>query len=107
MQLPSKLLLFHNNLISLNCLIYILRKKNISPKKRAPRNAKNKRGKASYPMDIGDEFEVEIFDVAPNGEGVAKIKGYPTFIKNAKLNDRVKIKVTALIDGAVDAEIVT
>ena len=92
--------------MSLNCPIHLRGRSKISPKKRAPRNAKNRRGKAGYPMEIGDEFEVEIFDIAPNGEGVAKIKGYPTFIKNAKLNDHVKIRVTALIDGAADAEIV-
>jgi predicted RNA-binding protein with TRAM domain len=58
-------------------------------------------------MNIGDEFEVDIFDVAPNGEGVAKIKGFPVFIKNAKLNDHVKVRITALISGAVDAELVS
>ncbi len=57
-------------------------------------------------MDVGDEFEVDIFDVAPNGEGVAKVKGYPIFIKNAKLNEHVKIRITALISGAGDAEVV-
>jgi len=58
-------------------------------------------------MNIGDEFEVDIFDVAPNGEGVAKIKGFPVFIKNAKLNEHVKVRITALISGAVDAELVS
>jgi TRAM domain len=48
-------------------------------------------------MNVGDEFEVTIFDVAPNGEGVAKIKNYPVFIKNAKLNDRVKISFFSFI----------
>jgi predicted RNA-binding protein with TRAM domain len=49
---------------------------------------------------------VSIFDVAPNGEGVAKIKNYPVFIKNAKLNERVKIRITNLTAGTADAEIV-
>ena len=57
-------------------------------------------------MDIGEEFEVDIFDVAPNGEGVAKIKGFPVFIKNAKLNEHVKVRITALVSGAADAELV-
>ena len=57
-------------------------------------------------MDVGEEFEVDIFDVAPNGEGVAKIKNYPVFIKDAKLNEHVKIRITQLIAGAADAEIV-
>jgi predicted RNA-binding protein with TRAM domain len=56
-------------------------------------------------MDIGDEYEVEIFDIAPNGEGVAKIKNYPVFIKNAKLNERIKVRITSLNAGSADAEI--
>ncbi|HSQ48113.1 MAG TPA: TRAM domain-containing protein [Candidatus Deferrimicrobiaceae bacterium] len=58
-------------------------------------------------MEIGEEFEVDVFDIAPNGEGVAKIKGFPVFIKDAKLNEHVKIRITALISGAADAELVT
>jgi 23S rRNA (uridine2552-2'-O)-methyltransferase len=57
-------------------------------------------------MDIGEEFEVTIFDVAPNGEGVAKIKNYPVFVKGAKLNERVTVRITSLTAGAADAEIV-
>jgi 23S rRNA (uracil1939-C5)-methyltransferase len=57
-------------------------------------------------MSVGEEYEVTIFDVAPNGEGVAKIKNYPVFVKNAKLNERVKIKITSLTAGTADAEIV-
>jgi len=56
-------------------------------------------------MDIGDEFEVDIFDVAPNGEGVAKIKGFVVFVKGAKLNEHVKIRITALVSGSADAEL--
>ena len=77
-----------------------------SPKKRAPRNAKNKGKGIAYPMEIGEEFEVEIINVSPNGEGVAKIKGFPIFIKNAKLNEHVKIKITNLMSGAADADLV-
>ncbi len=57
-------------------------------------------------MDIGEEFEVTIFDVAPNGEGVAKIKNYPVFVKGAKLNDTVTVRIISLNAGAADAEIV-
>jgi 23S rRNA (uracil1939-C5)-methyltransferase len=57
-------------------------------------------------MDIGDEYEVEIFDITPNGEGVAKIKNYPVFVKNAKLKERIKVRITSLTAGSADAEIV-
>ena len=57
-------------------------------------------------MDIGNEYEVDIFDIAPNGEGVAKIKNYPVFIKDAKLKDRIKVRLISLTAGCADAEIV-
>lgn len=58
-------------------------------------------------MDIGEEYEVEIFDIAPNGEGVAKIKNYPVFVKDAKLKERIKVRITSLTAGSADAEKVT
>jgi predicted RNA-binding protein with TRAM domain len=57
-------------------------------------------------MEIGEEFDVDIIDISPNGEGVAKIKGFPVFIKNAKANEHVKIRITNLISGCADAEVV-
>ena len=57
-------------------------------------------------MEIGEEFEVDVIDMSPNGEGVAKIKGFPVFIKNAKVNANVKIRITNLISGCADAEVV-
>ena len=58
-------------------------------------------------MEVGEEFEVDIFDVSPNGEGVAKIKNFPVFIKGARQNEHVKIRITALVSGSADAELVT
>ena len=57
-------------------------------------------------MEIGKDYEVDIENVSPNGEGVAKIKGFPVFIKNAKLNEHLKIRIISLESGAADAEIV-
>jgi predicted RNA-binding protein with TRAM domain len=78
-----------------------------SPKKRAPRNAKNRRGQGiDYPFEIGDEYEVEIEDMTPRGDGIAKIKGFPVFIGNAKPNEHVKIKITDIGSGCADAQII-
>jgi predicted RNA-binding protein with TRAM domain len=90
----------HSNVESEECLF--------SPKKRAPRNAKNKHGKGiNYPIKIGEEYEVDIVNMTPNGEGIARIKGFPIFISNAKPNEHLKIKITNLISGCADAQIIT
>ncbi|MGA3061202.1 MAG: TRAM domain-containing protein [Candidatus Bathyarchaeia archaeon] len=55
---------------------------------------------------MGDEYEVEVEDVTPKGEGIAKIKGFPVFIGNAKTNEHLKIKIIDIGSGCADAEIV-
>jgi len=45
--------------------------------------------------------------MSPNGEGIAKIKGFLIFIGNAKVNEHHKVKITHLESGCADAQIVT
>lgn len=40
-----------------------------------------------------EEFEVDVVDMGFEGEGIAKINGYTTFIKGALKNEKVKIKI--------------
>ncbi|MGA2681916.1 MAG: TRAM domain-containing protein [Candidatus Bathyarchaeia archaeon] len=56
---------------------------------------------------MGDEYEVEVEQMSPNGEGIAKIKDFLVFIANAKLNEHLRIKITHLESGCADAQIVT
>lgn len=78
----------------------------ISPKKRAPRNAKNKRGKRDCPVTIGNEYEVEVVQMSPNGEGIARVKGFPVLVGDVKLGDQVKVKITYVDSVSADAEVV-
>ncbi len=77
-----------------------------SPKKRAPRNAKSRGRGINYPFEIGDEYEVDVEEMSPNGEGIAKIKGFPVFIGNAKANEHLRVRITKIISGCADAEII-
>jgi predicted RNA-binding protein with TRAM domain len=80
----------------------------MSPKKRSPRNAKNKRGRGieNLPVKLGKEYEVDITETSPNGEGIARIKGFLIFIPNKKPGDHVKVKITRLYSMNADAEVV-
>jgi len=81
----------------------------MSPRKRSPRNAKSKRGRGqdNCPVETGKEYEVDITETSPQGEGIARIKGYPVFIGNAKPGDHLRIKITTPGPVAAEAEIVT
>ncbi|MCW4005376.1 MAG: TRAM domain-containing protein [Candidatus Bathyarchaeota archaeon] len=61
----------------------------------------------AYPVELGEEYELEIVETTPNGEGVGKIKGFPVFVKNAPLGANVKVRVTKLEGGCADAQIAT
>lgn len=80
----------------------------MSPKKRSPRNAKNKRGRSieNLPVELGKEYEVDITEMSPKGEGIAKMRGFSIFVVNAKPGARVKVKIVKLDSVCADAEIV-
>jgi predicted RNA-binding protein with TRAM domain len=79
----------------------------MSPK-RSPRNAKSKRGRESgnVPIELGREYEVDITEMSPNGEGVARIRGFIIFVADAKLEQRAKVRIKRIDSMSANAEIV-
>jgi len=80
----------------------------MSPSKRSPRNAKSKRdrGVVNSPVETGKEYEVDITETSPQGEGIARIKGFLVFVGNAKPGDHLRIKITKVGPMDAGAEIV-
>ncbi len=56
---------------------------------------------------MGKEYEVDISEISPNGEGVGRVKNFMVFVGNVKLGDHVKVKITRLDSVGADAEIVS
>jgi predicted RNA-binding protein with TRAM domain len=81
------------------------RERLISPRKRSPRNAKNKRDRGGCPLIIGEEYEVGISQMSPSGEGIASVKGVLILIGNVKIGDHVKVKITNIDSVSAYAEI--
>lgn len=78
----------------------------ISPKKRSPRNAKNKR-KADCPVILRNEYDVDISQMSPNGEGLAIVKGFWVFVPSVKLGEKVKVRIIYIDSISADAEVVS
>ena len=78
------------------------------PKKKSPRNAKSKRGRDSenLPVELGKEYQVDITEMSPNGEGVARVRGYLVLVANGKIGNGVKVKINRLDSMSAEAEIV-
>ena len=58
------------------------------------------------PVGLGEELEVEITELSPKGEGIAKSQGYVIYVADTKPGDRVKIKVTRITGKAANATVI-
>jgi predicted RNA-binding protein with TRAM domain len=45
------------------------------------------------PVEVGKEYDVEIQDIAREGDGIARVEGFVIFVPEAKVGDKVKITV--------------
>ena len=45
------------------------------------------------PVELGEELEVEISELSPKGEGIAKNQGFVIYVDGAKVGDHVKVKM--------------
>ena len=77
--------------------------------KKSQRNAKNRRDRFvnKCPVEIGNEYEVDITETTPNGAGIARIKGFLILIADTKPGDHIKVTITKTDPLNAEAEIVT
>jgi len=58
------------------------------------------------PVKDGEEIEVLVEAVGKKGDGIAKIQGYTIFIEGAKMDEKVKVKITKAKEKFAFAEII-
>ncbi len=58
------------------------------------------------PVELGQELDVTIIDLAPSGDGRLSIRGYTIIVPKAKPRDCVKIKITQLDENAAVGKII-
>ena len=44
-------------------------------------------------LKVGKEYEVDVTQISRQGDGVARVQGFVVFVKNAKVGQKVKVKV--------------
>ena len=76
--------------------------------KKSQRDAKNRsrRNVNKCPVEIGNDYEVDITEITPNGAGIARIKGFLILIANTKLGDHIKVTITKTEPLNAEAEII-
>ncbi len=50
------------------------------------------------PINVGEEYEVEITEVGSKGDGIARIKNFVVFIANGKKGEKAKITIKEVRD---------
>jgi predicted RNA-binding protein with TRAM domain len=46
------------------------------------------------PIKVGEEYDVEIKETGSRGDGIARIKNFVVFVNDAKVGEKVRIKIT-------------
>ena len=57
----------------------------------------NRFGDGSFgpkPVETGKEYDVQITETSRQGDGIAKVQGFVIFVKNAKVGQSTKVKIT-------------
>lgn len=45
------------------------------------------------PVNVGEEYDVEINEVGTRGDGIARVKNFVVFVANAKKGEKTRIKI--------------
>lgn len=58
------------------------------------------------PVETGKEYDVHITETSRQGDGIARVRGFVIFVKNGKVGQASKIKVTNVGARFATAELV-
>jgi predicted RNA-binding protein with TRAM domain len=64
------------------------------------------KGFKRYPVEFGEELEVQITELSPKGEGIARNQGFVIYVVDAKPGERVRVKITRRTGKAAYAQVI-
>ncbi|HZA06711.1 MAG TPA: TRAM domain-containing protein [Nitrososphaeraceae archaeon] len=50
-------------------------------------------GRPTAVLEVGKEYEVDVTEISRQGDGIARVQGFVVFVKNAKVGQKVRIRV--------------
>lgn len=62
------------------------------------------KGFKRYPVEAGEELEVDIVELSSKEEGIAKVQGMVVYVPNAKPGDHKKIRILRIEGKTAKAE---
>ncbi|MGE5638275.1 MAG: TRAM domain-containing protein [Chloroflexota bacterium] len=64
------------------------------------------KGFKRYPVELGEELEVEITELSPKGEGITKNQGFVIYVADTKPGDHLRIKITRITGKTAKAQVI-
>lgn len=61
---------------------------------------------APKPVETGKEYDLDVTEISRQGDGIARVQGFVIFVKNAKVGQKTKAKITNVGARFATAEIV-
>ncbi|MDE1727368.1 MAG: TRAM domain-containing protein [Thaumarchaeota archaeon] len=58
------------------------------------------------PVETGKEYDVSITEISRKGDGIARVEGFVIFVKNGKVGQNSKVKITEVGQRFATADIV-
>jgi predicted RNA-binding protein with TRAM domain len=58
------------------------------------------------PVEAGKEYDVQITEISRKGDGIARIQGFVIFVKDGKVGQNAKIRISQVGNRFATAEIV-
>lgn len=66
----------------------------------------DQRNFTNKPVELGKEYNVQITETSYKGDGVARVQGFVIFVKDGKVGNDVKIKITSIGNRFAKADLV-
>jgi predicted RNA-binding protein with TRAM domain len=58
------------------------------------------------PVETGKEYDVQITEISRKGDGIARIQGFVIFVKDGKVGQNAKIRISQIGPRFATAEII-
>jgi len=58
------------------------------------------------PVETGKEYDVQITEISRKGDGIARIQGFVIFVKDGKVGQNAKIRISQIGPRFATAEVV-
>ena len=58
------------------------------------------------PISVGEEIDLEIETIGAKGDGIGKVKGFVIFVPQTKEGERVRVKITKVLNKVGFAEVI-